>query len=353
MASQPRLQVLAASKNKVSTLKGFPSLPSLESSVLCIVFFKYLIFCPYLSIAEDLSPKEIAIAKHYPAHTAVCIAGGWEFCSSKQALESTFNFLVEQWKDHFPPGYMLMEASVDQPFEEDACNCHFLFTKDKTVDENSELVLNYQWFIGSTTLSNFTPIPDATAEVYWPKRDDVGKILRVECTPVLGDTKYTSIFAISSPVSPGTTYTPSLEDVGAYLALHWVPTRADGKSGQPVVSICNNPVAPGFPVASKVSVKALSLYNYSGEGIYFGGYEGSSIFSWFRENMDRTIVPINGANSKIYEVTDADYNCRLMFGYTPVRSDSVVGELTMSEPTDVILPGCLAKIQEACQIPVV
>ncbi|KAI7745379.1 hypothetical protein M8C21_003509 [Ambrosia artemisiifolia] len=30
MASQPRLQVLAASKNKASTLKGFPSLPSLE-----------------------------------------------------------------------------------------------------------------------------------------------------------------------------------------------------------------------------------------------------------------------------------------------------------------------------------
>ncbi|KAL6542472.1 187-kDa microtubule-associated protein air9 [Orobanche minor] len=30
MASQPRLQVLAASKNKISTLKGFPYLPSLE-----------------------------------------------------------------------------------------------------------------------------------------------------------------------------------------------------------------------------------------------------------------------------------------------------------------------------------
>lgn len=60
---------------------------------------------------------------------------------------------------------MLMEASVDQPFEEDACNCHFLFTKDKVVNENSELVLKYQWSIGSTTLSNFTPIPDATTEV--------------------------------------------------------------------------------------------------------------------------------------------------------------------------------------------
>ncbi|GJU67307.1 187-kDa microtubule-associated protein AIR9 isoform X1 [Tanacetum coccineum] len=839
MASQPRLQVLAASKNKISTLKGFPSLPSLEASshfyYLSIQLDKHLRLeeNPILEMAHveaasillvgptlkkfndiDLSPKEITYAKKYPAHTAVCIAKGWEFCSSKQATESTFNFLVEQWKDHFPPGYMLMEASVDQPFEEDACICHFLFTKDKTINEESELDLNYQWFIGGSSLSKFTPIPDATAEVYWPKRDDVGKILRVECTPVVGDTRFAPIFAISSLVSPGTrcpkvlkldvrgelvegnvitgypevawcggtpakgisswlrrrwngspvvingaeseeykltlddvesclvymytpvtqegtkgepqyaitdyiksappsvndvqiigdfvegntisglgvyfggkevhnaklkvadfvsvltgtseytlskedvgsrlafvylpvnleghegkststlssivkrdncdlkggnkftvtaivtgatestckvqwfktfssildgengleafstskfakafriplgavgcyivakftpvhadgesgepayiisdravetlppnlnflsitgdyseggiltasygyigghegksiynwylhevetdpgtlipevsgslqysvtkdaigkfisftctplrddgivgeprtcmgqervqpgsprllslqvagtavegktlhvkkqywggeegdsifrwvkgacffewfrmkdnrrkeklhsgegdgkyiwyrthskldasalmdisdaredvticgnslTYTPSLEDVGAYLALYWIPTRADGNSGKPMVSICNNPVIPAHPVVSKVSIKQLSLSIYSGEGEYFGGYEGSSIFSWYRETIEGTSVAIDGANSKTYEVTDSDYNCRLLFGYTPVRSDSVVGEVELSEPTDLIFP---------------
>ncbi|MFS7948565.1 hypothetical protein Hanom_Chr06g00561431 [Helianthus anomalus] len=81
-------------------------------------------------------------------------------------------------------------------------------------------------------------------------------------------------------------------------------------------------VLAGFPIVSRVNVKALSLYSYPGEGIYFGGYEGSSIISWFRENMDGTIVPINGANSYIY------------MKYTPVRSDLVVRELKMSEPTD-------------------
>lgn len=40
-------------------------------------------------------------------------------------------------------------------------------------------------------------------------------------------------------------YTPSLEDVGAYLVLYWIPTRVDGRSGKPVVSITNSPVAPG------------------------------------------------------------------------------------------------------------
>ena len=40
-------------------------------------------------------------------------------------------------------------------------------------------------------------------KVYWPKHEDINKILKVECTPLLGETKYPSIFVISSPVSPG------------------------------------------------------------------------------------------------------------------------------------------------------
>ena len=40
-------------------------------------------------------------------------------------------------------------------------------------------------------------------QIYWPKHDDIGKILKVECTPILGETEYPSIFVISPPVSPG------------------------------------------------------------------------------------------------------------------------------------------------------
>jgi len=43
----------------------------------------------------------------------------------------------------------------------------------------------------------------------------------------------------------GRTYVPSLDDVGAYLALYWVPVREDGKRGKPLVAVCDNPVAPG------------------------------------------------------------------------------------------------------------
>jgi len=61
-------------------------------------------------------------------------------------------------------------------------------------------------------------------------------------------------------------------------------------------------------------VKELSTGIYSGEGEYFGGHEGESLFSWYRENNEGTIELVNGANSKIYEVTDSDYNFRLLFG---------------------------------------
>jgi hypothetical protein len=40
-------------------------------------------------------------------------------------------------------------------------------------------------------------------QFYLPKHDEIGKILKVECTPTLGETEYPSIFAISSRVKPG------------------------------------------------------------------------------------------------------------------------------------------------------
>lgn len=79
--------------------------------------------------------------------------------------ESTFRFLVEQWKDILPSGYLLKEASVDQPSEEDACRCHFSFVQDGTLSTDPQLVLNYQWFMGERMLSNFAAIRGATGEV--------------------------------------------------------------------------------------------------------------------------------------------------------------------------------------------
>ena len=51
----------------------------------------------------------------------------------------------------------------------------------------------------------------------------------------------------------GRMYTPLLEDVGHYLAFYWLPTRSDGKCGNPLVAICDSPVEPGmmkYPIFS-------------------------------------------------------------------------------------------------------
>lgn len=39
--------------------------------------------------------------------------------------------------------------------------------------------------------------------MYWPKQEDVGRCLKVECTLILNGAEFPPIFAVSSPVSPG------------------------------------------------------------------------------------------------------------------------------------------------------
>jgi hypothetical protein len=38
----------------------------------------------------DLNPSEAEIAQQYPAHTAICIRGGWEFSSPEVAAGTNF-----------------------------------------------------------------------------------------------------------------------------------------------------------------------------------------------------------------------------------------------------------------------
>lgn len=79
-----------------------------------------------------------------------------------------------------------------------------------------------------------------------------------------------------------------------------------------MVILCLNQSAP--PVVSNVKVLESSTGVYHGTGDYYGGLEGASLFSWYRETSDGIISLIDGANSITYEVMDDDYNCRLLFG---------------------------------------
>ncbi|XP_064982963.1 187-kDa microtubule-associated protein AIR9-like [Musa acuminata AAA Group] len=402
MASQPRLQVLAASKNKISTLKGFPHLPLLEH---LRVEENPILEMPHLEAAlilligptlkkfnnRDISPEELEIAKLYPAHTALCIKDGWEFCRSEIAEESTFSFLFEQWKDNIPPGYMLKQASIDQPFEEDICRCRFNFVN---LSSNSELVLKHQWLIGERTLSSFVPIADAVDEVYWPKHSDIDKYLKVECTPIMNGVEYPSVFAVSSLVSPGTgypkvlnlsvhgelvegnvirgsaevawcggtpgkcvaswlrrrwngspvvivgaeaeEYTLTLDDIDSSLVFMYTPVTEEGVKGEPQYAMTDF-IKAAAPSVNNVQIigDAVEGNVIKGVGEYFGGKEGPSRFKWLRESKDSSICELASSGTSEYTLTKEDIGRRLVFIYIPINFEGQEGK-SASATTEIV-----------------
>ncbi|TKW30421.1 hypothetical protein SEVIR_2G035700v4 [Setaria viridis] len=401
MAHQPRLQVLAASRNKISTLKGFPHLPFLEH---LRVEENPLLEMPHLEAASilligptlkkfndrDLNPNEAEVAKQYPAHTAICIRDGWEFCSPELAADSTFSFLLEQWKDKLPQDYMVNKAYVDHPFEEDPCHCHFGFTN---LGREGELVLKYQWFLGGKTPTDFQPIPEALSEVYWPKHEDVGRCLKVECTPILNGAEFPPIFAVSLPVSPGTgcpkvinltvsgelvegnilngvpeiawcggtpgkgvaswlrrrwngnaevidgaegmEYQLTVNDINSSLVFMYTPATDAGVKGEPQCTMTDF-VKAATPSVSDVHVLGDIVEDnvIIGKGKYFGGREGLSKIRWFREKENGEFLLVL-SDSMEYTLTNEDVGRHLKFVYTPVNLEGEEGESACAL-TDVV-----------------
>ncbi|KAJ0262088.1 187-kDa microtubule-associated protein AIR9 [Hirschfeldia incana] len=404
MASQPRLQVLAASKNRITTLKDFPYLPVLEHlrveenpllKISHVEAASILLVGPTLKKFNDrdLSREEVAIAKRYPPQTALCLRDGWEFCKSELAAESTFRFLVERWQDTLPSGCLVKEASVDRPSEESPCQSHFGLVQEST---ESELVLRYQWSVADRSLSNFVPIPDATNEVYWPKHEDIGKILKIECTPVIGETEYPSIFAISSPVlrgkgipkvvslelhgelvegniikgqavvawcggTPGKCITSwlrrkwngspvvidgaedeeyrlSLDDVGSSMVFMYTPVTEENARGEPQYKYTDF-VKAAPPSVSNVRIigDAVEGCVLKGIGDYFGGKEGPSKFQWLRKNKETGEFSLISAGTSEYTLTQEDVGRHVTFVYIPANFEGLEGE-PLSTLSSIVKP---------------
>ncbi|KAK2991031.1 hypothetical protein RJ640_018026 [Escallonia rubra] len=162
--------------------------------------------------------------------------------------------------------------------------------KDKTESSDLGLVLKYQWFVGGRTPSNFIAVPDATGEVYWPKHGDIDRVLKVECSPILGETEYPAVFAISSPVSPGT----------------------------------------GCPKVLKIDVcgellEGKTIRGYA-EVAWCGGTPGKGVASWLRRRWNSSPVVIVGAEDEEYCLTVEDIDSCLVFMYTPVTEEGAKGE---------------------------
>ena len=59
----------------------------------------------------------------------------------------------------------MKKASIDPPYEEDCCTCRFILEKENDGEEESKLMLKYQWYIGDKTATNFVPIEGANSKV--------------------------------------------------------------------------------------------------------------------------------------------------------------------------------------------
>ncbi|GFS46208.1 outer arm dynein light chain 1 protein [Actinidia rufa] len=131
---------------------------------------------------------------------------------------------------------------------------------------------------------------DATGEVYWPKHEDINRILKVECTPILDGTECPTIFAISSPVSPGT----------------------------------------GCPKVLKIDIRGELIEGNTIRGYaevaWCGGTPGKGVASWLRRKWNSSPVVIVGAENEEYQLTLDDIDSCLVFMYTPVTEEGAKGE---------------------------
>ncbi|KAH7286153.1 hypothetical protein KP509_33G060400 [Ceratopteris richardii] len=301
MASQPKLQVLAASSNKISTFRGFPYLPLLEHLRLeanPILDIPHVEAASILVVGEtlkrfnnhDLSFEEQKLAVQYPPHTAICLREGWDFCELDYASESTLNFLVAQWRDRLPPGFTVKKAAIDPPSEEDCCSCCFVLESESGLHDDRNVTLTYQWFLGDKTATNFWPIEGARTQTYWPKHEDIGHCLKVECKPIINGTEFSSIFAVSTPVTAG---------CGCPKVLS---LRVDGE------------------LIEERSISACA------EVAWCGGTPGKAIVSWLRRHGGSSPVAIMGAEGNEYQLTIDDVGANLLVMYTPVTEEGVKGE---------------------------
>ncbi|KAI5082186.1 hypothetical protein GOP47_0001929 [Adiantum capillus-veneris] len=407
MSSQPKLQVLAASSNKIATFKGFPHLPVLEHLRLeenPILDIPHVEAASILVVGEtlqrfnnqDLSVEELKLALAYPAHTALCLREGWDFCSVDEASESTLQFLVAQWRDRLPPGLRVKRAVIDSPSEEDCCSCCFILEKETGILEDFNVILTYQWFLGDKTATNFLPIEGAITKTYWPKRQDIGRCLKVECKPVIQGTEFPSIFAISGPVTAGTgcpkvlslrvdgeliegssiracaevawcggtpgkaivswlrrhggsspvaimgaedhQYQLTVDDVGANLLLMYTPVTEEGVKGESQFATTAL-IQAAAPRVRDVHVigPLVEGATIKAAGRYFGGREGKSVFEWLREDVQSGKFKLASRGTVEYCLSKDDVGLRLMFTYTPINIEGIQGDSVSAITSKVLV----------------
>lgn len=301
MQSQPKLQVLVATKNRVGSWKKFPQLPALEhlriegnplDSNPHIVSAALLLVGPTLQKFNDraISDDERDEAGKYGGHTSMCLRLGWTISSPEEASASMNLFLAHSWGGHhFPPGNTLSCVSIDRPQEEEPCRCTFELCP-KGGGSPGNLNYSYQWFTAPRLGSAFEAVPGATKNEYWPHTNDVGCQLKVECRLRIYGKEYGPMSLVTLPVVPGS-------GIPRMVGVEIVGDLSEGSTLRGV-----------------------------GRVAWCSGTPGKSELQWWRISEGKEPEEIPGAQGPEYKATIEDVGSMLKFVFVPVSGAGVAGE---------------------------
>ncbi|GBG65468.1 hypothetical protein CBR_g51063 [Chara braunii] len=407
MPSQPKLQVLVASKNRIRSLLDLPHLPVLENlrfednpvaeSENAGLTAMLLVGKSLKKLnGREISPEAEDEVLAYPPHTAICLRSGWEMCGVEQASESTWKFLQEWWSRGSPPGFSLIGAKVEQPVEDDPCTCNIEYEVELSIADSFSM--KYRWYEGPRNGLDFTLIENAEGKEYWPRHEDVGKCLKIECIPQIGGKEYPSFFAMTPEVKAGSgcpklleikvegtpmegctvkgvvkiawcggvpangvirwwrcqdnecpvtipgaeesEYTLTLEDVAHHVWFMYTPVtkagvKGEGRHAETEVVIAAPPSVTDVQVVGRMTQGC----TVKGVGKYTGGVEGESELQWLREDKDTGVYILVKKGSSEYQLSEEDVGAKIMFQYTPVNSEGVKGECqSVTTPVATLAP---------------
>lgn len=134
-------------------------------------------------------------------------------------------------------------------------------------------------------------------------------------------------------------FTPGIKQIGQIVKCVVTPVNSYGKYGEPC-EIISKPVAPASPVFAKVSVESDNFIENDMISIqteYYGGFEGDSMFEFFRLENE-VEEKIENGNCKEYRAGLADVGKVIKILCTPVRNDGRKGEV-VEVKTPVIQAG--------------
>ena len=133
-------------------------------------------------------------------------------------------------------------------------------------------------------------------------------------------------------------YTALLPDVGCTLRATFLPKRSDGVIGERAEARSET-IQACPPMVLNVGIVGLPEEGEDlvGEGDYFGGVEGASTRYWLRVAEDGMEELAAEGNKYTCELDDS--GLRLVYEYTPMRNDGVVGETVRSALTAPVAQG--------------